>query len=145
MYIHPFLLVQNKLKSRKMKDERGRNDKEGKMKEVWRMKRCFADKQTDGQTDICYSRVAFATKMNYNCGVTPTAYLLVQKNYLYLWACSNTFSIGNLYLWWCSNSISIVINNWSELEEMIQHHLYWYKKLILDSPWQSMIVLDSPW
>ena len=35
MYIHPFLLVQNKLKSRKMKDERGRNDKEGKMKEVF--------------------------------------------------------------------------------------------------------------
>ena len=70
-------------------------------------------------------------KMICTGGHAPTLSLLVQKI--------------NLYLWWCSNSISIVINNWSELEEMIQHHLYWYKILILDSPWQSMIVLDSPW
>ena len=35
-----------KLKSREMKDERWRNDKE------WKMKNGFADKQTDGQTDI---------------------------------------------------------------------------------------------
>ena len=54
----------------------------------------FCRQTTDGQTDICYSRVAFATKMNYNCGVTPTAYLLVQKINLYLWGCSNTISIG---------------------------------------------------